>query len=78
MPRTGAARTNTLGRVFLGDNIYPLAFTFSHSGATLKLDLRSILFEGKGIAEESWGLDNVRVAIASNPPPTSLGARFKD
>jgi hypothetical protein len=78
MPRTGAARTNTLGCAFFGDSIYPLAFTFSHSGATLKLDFRSSLFEGKGLADESWGLDNVRVAIASNPPPASLGARFKD
>jgi hypothetical protein len=30
----------------------------------LKLNFHSSLFEGKGIADESWGLDNVRVVTA--------------
>jgi hypothetical protein len=64
MPRTGAARTNTLGYKFFGDSIYPLEFTFPHSNSTLKLDFQSSLFEGKGTADESWGLDNVRLTIA--------------
>jgi hypothetical protein len=71
MPRTGAARTNSLGYKFFGDSIYPMEFTFAHSATTLKLDFRSSLFEGKGLADESWGLDNVRLVIAPTPPTTS-------
>ena len=69
MPRTGAARTNSLGYKFFGDSRYPLAFTFSHSASTLKLDFHSSLFEGKGTADESWGLDNVRLVIAPAESP---------
>jgi hypothetical protein len=78
MPRTAAARTNTLGYKFFGDSIYLLEFTFPHSGSTVKLDFQSSLFEGKGLADESWGLDNVRLVIASNPPPAASGAKAKD
>ena len=69
-PRTGAVSTNTLGYTFFGDSIYPLAFVFAHSGSKLTLNFSSSLFEGKGIADESWGLDNVRVAIV--PLPTNV------
>jgi hypothetical protein len=68
LPRTGATQTNTLGYKFFGDSTYPLAFTFPHSNCTVKLDFHSSLFEGKGLADESWGLDNVRLVIVSNPP----------
>ena len=67
-PRTGAGATNTLGCKFFGDSIYPLEFTFAHSGSELTLNFNSSLFEGKGIADESWGLDNVRITTASVPP----------
>jgi hypothetical protein len=67
-PRSGAASTNTLGySSFFADSIYALAFTFPHAGPTLTLDFSSSLFEGKGTADESWGLDNVRVTTASLP-----------
>jgi hypothetical protein len=78
LPRTGAARTNSLGCAFFGDSIYPLAFTFPHSGSTLELNFSSSLFEGKGLADESWGLDNVRLVIAPNPPPAAPGTKSKN
>ena len=63
MPRSGAASTNTLGyNAFFADSIYHLDFTFAHSGNNLTLNFSSSLFEGKGVADESWGLDNVRIA----------------
>jgi hypothetical protein len=74
-PRAGAAQTNTLGYKFFGDSTYPLEFTFPHSGSTLKLDFSSSLFEGKGLADESWGLDNIRIAIAPNVPPIATGTK---
>src|SRR5258706_8726871 len=61
--QTGAAAVNTLGYKFYGDSTYHLSFTFAHTGATLVLNFASSLFEGKGIADESWGLGNVRVSI---------------
>jgi hypothetical protein len=67
-PRTGAASTNTLGYAFFGDSIYPLSFTFPHTGSTLTLNFSSSLFEGKGAGDESWGLDNVRISTAARSP----------
>jgi hypothetical protein len=64
----GAAAVNTLGYSFFGDAVYHLTFTFSHSGSTLVLDFSSSLFEGKGIGDESWGLDNVRISIDADRP----------
>ena len=66
-PRTGASFTNTLGYAFFGDSIYPLEFTFAHTGSDLTLNFSSSLFEGKGLADESWGLDNVRVTTVTRP-----------
>ena len=63
-PWTGAATTNTMGCKFFGDSIYPLEFSFAHSSTNLVLNFRSSLFEGKGTADEAWGLDNVRVSTA--------------
>jgi hypothetical protein len=60
-PRAEATATNTLGNEFFGDSVYPLRFTFPHSASDLTIELSSSLFEGKGVADESWGLDNVRV-----------------
>jgi hypothetical protein len=62
-PQAGAAAVNTLGYKFFGDSIYRLSFTFAHTGNILALNFSSSLFEGKGIADESWGLDNMRVSI---------------
>ena len=61
-PQTNAAAVNSLGYTFFGDSTYHLTFTFAHRGDTLVLYFSSSLFEGKGTADESWGLDNVRVS----------------
>jgi hypothetical protein len=64
-PRAQAAARNTLGYEFFGDSTYPLEFTFPHSGGDVTLEFSSSLFEGKGEADESWGLDNLRVEATS-------------
>jgi hypothetical protein len=62
-PWAGAFSTNTLGYSgFFHDGIYRLQFTFAHTGSNVTLNFRSGLFEGKGIADESWGLDNVSIS----------------
>jgi hypothetical protein len=61
-PQTGAASTGTLGYSdFFKDSVYHLCFAFMHTPSTLTLEFGSSLFEGKGTADESWGLDNVVV-----------------
>jgi hypothetical protein len=71
LPHSGAVARNTLGCRFFGDSIYALEFVFAHSGRTLTVNFRSSLFEGKGTADESWGLDNVRVTTVCSPPRDS-------
>jgi len=61
-PQTGALALNSLGYTFYGDSIYHFRFTFPHTSDSLVLNFSSSLFEGKGLNDESWGLDNVRVA----------------
>jgi hypothetical protein len=63
--RSGVVAVNTLGYAFFGDSIYHLTFTFAHTSDTLALNFSSSLFEGKGIEDESWGLDNVRVSTST-------------
>jgi hypothetical protein len=73
-PQTGAAAGNTLGYTFYGDSTYHLSFRFPHTGDTLALNFSSSLFEGKGIDDESWGLDNVRVGTNADGPVASSAA----
>jgi hypothetical protein len=61
-PRTGAVSTGTLGYGnFFKDGEYHLSFAFRSTTPNLTLEFSSSLFEGKGTADESWGLDNVVV-----------------
>jgi hypothetical protein len=61
-PQTGAVSTGTLGYSnFFKDSVYRLSLEFDHTQPTLTLTFSSSLFEGKGTADESWGLDNVVV-----------------
>jgi hypothetical protein len=61
-PWTGAAAVGSLGYGgFFKDGVYRLTFTFAHRGQRLELEFASSLFEGKGVGDESWGLDNVVV-----------------
>src|SRR5262249_51226700 len=62
-PQSGRAAANTLGYKFFGDSVYHLTFRFPHAGESIALDFSSSLFEGKGLGDESWGLDNVRVNV---------------
>jgi hypothetical protein len=73
-PHSGAVSGGTLGYTFFGDSIYHFAFTFAHDAKTLALDFSSDLFEGKGIEDESWGLDNVRVRLDAQPAEKEVGS----
>ena len=44
-----------------GDSVCRLRFVMAHSSPKLVVHFHSSMGEGKGIADESWGLDNVRV-----------------
>jgi len=75
--RAGILSTNTLGYSgFFYDGIYRFQFTFAHAMSNVTLNFHSSLFEGKGTADESWGLDNVSVstvprqAAVPSPPPS--------
>lgn len=72
-PQTGARSVNTLGYEFFGDSIYRFTFKFSHQSTWLDLSFSSELFEGKGTNDESWGLDNVTVTLAT-PRTGELGS----
>jgi cysteine-rich repeat protein len=68
--QTGAAEVGTLGypvvgEAAVGDTVYHLTAGFSHTGAGV-----DVLFEGVGLQaldDESWGLDNVVVSVATGP-----------
>lgn len=68
LPQSAAHSTNTLGYEFFGDAIYRLEFEFLHDQGKLTLDFDSDLFEGKGTADESWGIDNMRIETLEYPP----------
>ena len=68
---TGATEHNTLGYVYQlledpEDAVYHLSFTFPHSDSSLVLNFAGIGLQP--IADESWGLDNVRVSIEQQVP----------
>jgi hypothetical protein len=61
-PRTGAVSTGTLHYSdFFADAIYHLSYTFPHASDNIVFEFTSSLFEGKGTADESWGLGKVQV-----------------
>jgi len=71
---TGASEINTLGYYDQGvfqlgpmDMVYKLSFAFPHSASSLALSFSASGLEGVG--NESWGLDNVVVAV---PEPSSF------
>ena len=71
LPETGAAEVDTLGYLFFGsqtDAVYDLAFTFPHADPALLLQFSGIGLER--LNDESWGIDNVSVSLASVPKPT--------
>ncbi len=65
-PWTGALSTGTLGYDrFFRDAIYRLNYTFPHATNRVKINFTSSLFEGRGSADEAWGLDNVIVSTVT-------------
>jgi hypothetical protein len=63
-PQTGAVTTGTLGYDrFFRDAIYRLNYVFPHATNSIKINFTSSLFEGKGTADEAWGLDNAGVLV---------------
>jgi hypothetical protein len=73
--QTGASEVNSLGYMrgpsLPMDSVYHLQYTFAHESAGLGL-----YFAGsglQGLADESWGLDNVAVSVSSVPEPGTLG-----
>jgi hypothetical protein len=73
-PLTGASECYSLGYTFNNeamDSVYNLSFVIPHSASSLTFN-----FQGLGLqslADESWGLDNVRVETAVVPLPGALG-----
>jgi hypothetical protein len=73
-PQTGAVSTGALGYSdFFKDSVYHLSFEFPHTEPNLTLVFDSSLFEGKGTADESWGLDNV--IVSADVPAGTLTTR---
>jgi cellulase (glycosyl hydrolase family 5) len=71
-PWSGAASTGTLGYGdFFKDSTYRLEFRFPHTARAVRLDFKSSLFEGKGTADESWGLGSV--TVETSPGVSSPG-----
>ena len=65
-PWSGASATNTLGYdKFFGDSTYHLQYSFPHAEPNVAIHFSSSLFEGKGTADEAWGLDNVRLTTTN-------------
>ena len=61
---TGATEVNTLGYSNYGDSVYHLSFNFPHSIGALQLNFSAMGLQD--ISDESWGLDNVEVAVDGN------------
>ena len=71
--QSGAVETATLG--YLGDfanqdAVYHLSTTFAHTNPSVILSFSSTGLEAA--ANESWGLDNVRVGLVSNTIPPAI------
>ncbi|MBE7501478.1 MAG: immunoglobulin domain-containing protein [Verrucomicrobiales bacterium] len=62
--QTDAAERDTLGYFAYGDSVYSMSFTIEHGDPSVRFDFTGMGLQG--IADESWGLDNVRVELT--PP----------
>lgn len=62
-PHAGSAAAGTLGYTFFGDSVYRLKFVVPHTRNSVIFEFTGDLFEGKGEADESWGLDNIAVGV---------------
>ncbi|HYA39620.1 MAG TPA: VPLPA-CTERM sorting domain-containing protein [Candidatus Methylomirabilis sp.] len=79
-PMTGAAECYSLGYTFTDpinnrvneamDSVYNLSFTFNHSASDMVLNFSA--YGLQGLADESWGLDNVKVDVSAVPVPPAV------
>ena len=76
---TGAAETYSLGYVFYDgiqqtsqvmDSVYRMSFLFASNADQLTLNFTG--YGLQGLADESWGLDNVRVSAVPEPETASM------
>ena len=73
---TGSSEFNTLGYTFNSqprDSVYELEFSFPHTANSVQLDFE-FLAPNQGLADESWGLDNVVVTTLVNANPVPIDA----
>jgi hypothetical protein len=84
-PMTGASECYSLGYTFIDpinnrdeewmDSVYNLSFMFAHSADNLVLNFSASGLQIAGLTgldDESWGLDNVQVAVAPVPVPPAV------
>ena len=77
-PMKGANECYSLGYKFTSlsvtneamDSVYELAFTFPHTNSSIVLNFGANGLQS--LADESWGLDNVRVSVAPIPIPAAV------
>jgi hypothetical protein len=77
-PMTGASECYSLGYTFTDpnvtdepmDSVYSFSFMFAHNASDLVLNFSAANLQG--IADESWGLDNVQVSVAPVPVPPAV------
>jgi len=70
--RTGAIENNTLGYTFYGDAVYNLNFNVAYTGNSVTLEFMASNLQTYSIEDESWGLDNVSVAVIPEPSTVML------
>lgn len=79
-PLTGANECYSLGYTFTDpinnrvneamDSVYNLSFTFNHSASDMVLNFSA--YGLQGLADESWGLDKVKVEVSAVPVPPAV------
>ncbi len=77
-PMTGASECYSLGYTFSDlnvtneamDSVYALSFTFAHTDSSILLNFGANGLQS--LADESWGLDNVRVQVSAVPVPAAV------
>lgn len=77
-PMTGASECYSLGYTFSSlnvknehmDSVYDLSFTFPHTSSSVIFNFGANGLQS--LADESWGLDNVRVEVSAVPVPAAV------
>lgn len=77
-PMTGASECYSLGYTFSDpnvtneamDSVYNLSFTFPHTSSSIMFNFGANGLQS--LADESWGLDNVKVEVAAVPVPAAV------